>query len=160
MERNSLCIEYRYCISTNKVNTTRTSFKKQLSSTWNREETSKLSAKGSHTVTTTQLLKTEKTNLSSGNSNLTFEYFDITIIWEYTTCGISQQCNKGSTKPSWLSGNLALERGSKHSTYFLHIFIDECYQLCSQIFLNTRMPGYYEKLNNETSFIRILYVFY
>ena len=39
LERNNLCTGNRYCISTNKINATRTSFIKQTKSIWNREET-------------------------------------------------------------------------------------------------------------------------
>ena len=54
-------------------------------------------------------------NLSSEKSNLRLEYFDITFIWECSTCGASQACAVGSTKAcgyigTWFcEGNISIQ---------------------------------------------------
>ena len=55
-----------------------------------------------------QHFKANVKNLSGGNSNLALKYFDIAVIWDCTTCGISQACTASTTTQLWLNGNLAL----------------------------------------------------
>ena len=88
-------------------------------------------------------------------SKFKLEYFDITVIWECTACGISQACTTGSTKPLQLNRNLAISGESKYSTYLLHFQMNFINHIVGRVFLNDRYNSVI-----RSYMMTILFVFY
>ena len=77
------------------------------------------------------------------------ENFDIAIIWECSTCGISQACTAGNTKAFKVIWELKRKVNIRH-TFYIFFYAMRCYNMLSDFFEekynSSSMKGYMMKL--------------